>query len=102
MILFGVIACGVFIALTFAVSIVCFAFWVEDDIGNNGCLISAIVLLILSILLGITEYNLVYSDSYIYYTYQSRINDIEKAEKNLQKFYIDYPQYKDLKEIDKK
>lgn len=103
MILFGIIICGVFMGLILAVSIALFVFWVDDDNYHNcGCLISSIVLFILFILLGFTEYKLISSESYIYYTYQSRINAIEKAEKDLQKFYIDYPQYKDLKEIDKK
>lgn len=101
MILFGIIICGVFIGLTLATSITCLVFW-ADDYSDDNYLILSIALFVLSIVLGFTEYRLLSSDSYIYYTYQSRINAIEKAEKDLQKFYIDYPQYKDLKEIDKK
>lgn len=101
MILFGIIICGVFIGVSFITSIVCIFFWTEED-NDDNCLKLSIALFILSIVLGFTEYKLISSDSYIYYTYQSRINAIEKAEKDLQKFYIDYPQYKDLKEIDKK
>ena len=63
--------------------------------NNKGCIIAAIIGLVIgaiSLFFVIKYYKLSTSPEVIH---QGLLNDLDKAEKELQKFYIDHPEFKE-------
>lgn len=65
------------------------------DYKNKGYIITAIItfiILVISLFFVIKYYRLSNSPNVVH---ERLLNDLDKAEKELQKFYIDYPEFKE-------
>jgi hypothetical protein len=96
-IIFCAIGIGMFLAMTivFIVNLINGYFEISD---NKVYIITAIIGLVIfyvSLFFVIKYYKLFNSPNVVH---ERLLDDLDKAEKELQKFYIDHPQFKEIKE----
>ena len=92
------IICAVSMGLFVSMIIVLILTFIDGNCyvtNNKGCIITAIIGLVVSLIslfFVIKYYKLSTSPEVIH---QGLLNDLDKAEKELQKFYIDHPEFKE-------
>lgn len=99
-IIFCVIGLGVFLAMTIVFFIVNLINGYREIDDNKVYIITAMIGLVIfyvSLFFVIKYYKLFNSPNVVH---ERLLDDLDKAEKELQKFYIDHPQFKEIKEND--
>lgn len=93
-----VIGMGLFIGMGIALVLALIDDSSCDVVNNKGCIIAAIIGLIvfvISLFFVIKYYRLSNTTEVVH---ERLLNDLDKAEKELQKFYIDHPEFKETQD----
>lgn len=96
------IICAIGMGLFISMGIALVLALIDDSscyvVNNKGCIIAAIIGLIvfvISLFFVIKYYRLSIAPEFVH---KELLNDLDEAEKELQKFYIDHPEFKENKE----
>ena len=96
----GVI-CAIGMGLFISMGIALVLALIDDSscyVNNKGCIIAAIIGLIvfvISLFFVIKYYRLSVAPQFVH---KELLNDLDEAEKELQKFYIDHPEFKEVQD----
>lgn len=95
------IICTIGMGLFLSMAIVLILTFIDEGcyvVNNKGCIIVAIiglVIFVISLFFVIKYYRLSIAPEFVH---KELLNDLDNAEKELQKFYIDHPEFKETQD----